>query len=182
MTEQTDKPDRAEQTDKTDRTEQTTPATTPDAEAQEVLRCPRDHSLLVETGYEADILVDECPVCGGRWLDAGELERIQQTVEKDHRKDLEERPEWSNLAYDVSREMSEERLPCPDCGEEMARIEYARVSQVVVDLCPECRGLWLDQGELERLEVFFERIQAESPLQIPWYVRLSLLLKVRRKR
>ncbi|MDX9999874.1 MAG: zf-TFIIB domain-containing protein [Polyangia bacterium] len=153
----------------------------PGAEETQVLRCPRDKAVLVETPYEAGVEVDECSVCQGRWLDRGELERIQETVERDYRKALDERPELSNLAYDVSREMSEERLHCPACGEEMARMEYARVSQVVVDVCPECRGVWLDKGELERLEMFFERIQSENPMQIPWYVRLSLLFKGRRK-
>lgn len=167
-------------TDETRETRETTEAAA-DAEPPQVLRCPRDHSVLVETEYEAGIEVDECSVCAGRWLDAGELERIGETVERDYRKELDERPALGNLAYDVSREMSEERLPCPACGQEMARMEYARVSQVVVDVCPECRGVWLDAGELERLEMFFERIQAEAPLQIPWYVRLSLLFKGRRK-
>lgn len=149
------------------------------ADAAKVLRCPRDGTVLVESRYEADIEVDECSLCGGRWLDHGELQRIQETVERDYRRALDERPQWSNLAYDVSREMSEELIPCPDCGEPMAREEHAMVSQVVVDVCTQCRGVWLDKGELERLEIFFERIQAEAPLEIPWYVRLSLLFKGR---
>lgn len=148
----------------------------------DVLRCPRDRAVLVEATYEADIAVDECPKCQGRWLDHGELERIQETVERDHGRALSERTEWSNLAYDVARDMSEAALPCPECGEDMERQEYARTSQVVIDVCPECRGVWLDQGELERLEVFFERAHGETRLEIPWYVRLSLLFKGKKRR
>lgn len=45
------------------------------------------------------------------------------------------------------------RLRCPRCASEMATFER---SGIVIDQCPECRGIYLDQGELERL------IDAES--------------------
>ncbi|MBE7502957.1 MAG: zf-TFIIB domain-containing protein [Verrucomicrobiales bacterium] len=31
------------------------------------------------------------------------------------------------------------------------RVRSARDREVVVDVCPRCRGLWLDGGELARL-------------------------------
>jgi uncharacterized protein len=39
-------------------------------------------------------------------------------------------------------------LICPKCGAPMR--EYQRRG-VAIDLCPECRGIFLDRGELERL-------------------------------
>jgi uncharacterized protein len=39
-------------------------------------------------------------------------------------------------------------LRCPKCGNEMATYER---SGIVVEQCRECRGIFLDQGELERL-------------------------------
>ncbi len=33
---------------------------------------------------------------------------------------------------------------------------------VEVDVCPSCAGMWLDKGEIERLEVFFERSRVEA--------------------
>jgi len=39
-------------------------------------------------------------------------------------------------------------LPCPKCAAEMATYER---SGIVVDQCRECRGIFLDRGELERL-------------------------------
>jgi len=39
-------------------------------------------------------------------------------------------------------------LTCPKCGAEMRSYER---NGVVVDQCTECRGLFLDRGELERL-------------------------------
>ena len=37
---------------------------------------------------------------------------------------------------------------CPDCREEMIVLE---VDKVEVDYCLKCRGIWLDEGELEIL-------------------------------
>ena len=37
---------------------------------------------------------------------------------------------------------------CPECGDEMLVIE---LSDVEIDCCAECRGVWLDEGELELL-------------------------------
>lgn len=33
---------------------------------------------------------------------------------------------------------------------------------VEVDMCLSCQGIWLDKGEIERLEVFFERSRMEA--------------------
>ena len=35
---------------------------------------------------------------------------------------------------------------CPDCKEEMLILEYLDVE---IDYCDSCRGIWLDEGELE---------------------------------
>ena len=32
----------------------------------------------------------------------------------------------------------------------------------MIDVCPKCHGIWLDQGEIEELELFFERSRLEA--------------------
>lgn len=40
-------------------------------------------------------------------------------------------------------------MKCPHCGDEvLVALEH---EQVEVDYCPECRGVWLDAGEIELL-------------------------------
>ncbi len=41
-----------------------------------------------------------------------------------------------------------EPLRCPSCGTRLVEIER---SEVLLDACPECRGVWLDRGELDRI-------------------------------
>ena len=45
-------------------------------------------------------------------------------------------------------------MRCPKCGMELAEVEY---SSVVVDACFACGGMFLDQGEMEKILGFVER-------------------------
>jgi hypothetical protein len=47
-------------------------------------------------------------------------------------------------------------LLCPNCNESMNAI---RRRDVEFDMCPTCRGLWLDRGELEKI---IASVQAEA--------------------
>lgn len=39
-------------------------------------------------------------------------------------------------------------MDCPVCGEALRRTEKYGVE---VEVCPDCKGIWLDRGELERI-------------------------------
>lgn len=45
--------------------------------------------------------------------------------------------------------------PCPVCGRFMNRMNYARISGVIIDACRE-DGFWFDQDELRKIVVFIE--------------------------
>jgi len=38
-------------------------------------------------------------------------------------------------------------LKCPSCGATLVEIER---DDVIIDRCPNCLGIWLDRGELEK--------------------------------
>jgi hypothetical protein len=49
----------------------------------------------------------------------------------------------------ANRERAEHRMRCPGCGGHLAeRLHHG----VRIDECPDCRGVFLDKGELELLE------------------------------
>lgn len=50
---------------------------------------------------------------------------------------------------DAERDAAERRkhlMKCPKCGTDLKEQELKRVK---VDICPSCKGMWLDAGELE---------------------------------
>lgn len=40
-------------------------------------------------------------------------------------------------------------MKCPVCGD--ANLVMAERQGVEIDYCPECRGIWLDRGELDKI-------------------------------
>jgi hypothetical protein len=46
----------------------------------------------------------------------------------------------------VRSERSSHFMKCPKCG---ANLTEQQFHQVKIDTCPECKGLWLDAGELD---------------------------------
>jgi Zn-finger nucleic acid-binding protein len=39
-------------------------------------------------------------------------------------------------------------MDCPVCGERLKEIDRAGV---MVDICPSCKGIWLDRGEIDKI-------------------------------
>ncbi len=128
------------------------------------MRCPDDGAELYPQVYEAEIEVDTCPVCAGIWLDRGELEAIQATTGRDYSRQLPTSSvEDVQLAVARARAQAAPTRSCPSCSVEMRRLEHGYCSQILVDVCPDCCGVWLDHGEVRALELFFERLQGRGP-------------------
>jgi Zn-finger nucleic acid-binding protein len=125
------------------------------------MKCPRDGTGLTSLNYEDSIYVDACPACNGVWLERGELEMVEEVIERDYSEELSRIPDYVGRAYEEARQKERRQVACPKCGGPMESREYAYCSQVVVDQCTRCGGVWLDRGELEAIEVFFERSKKE---------------------
>jgi len=118
--------------------------------------CPRDRAVLSTERYEGEVLVDRCPSCDGVWLQRGELEAIEESLERDYSADLRG-IDVVALAYERARQTVRPDISCPNCESALHPEEYAYCSQILVDRCGKCGGVWLDSGELKALERFFER-------------------------
>ncbi len=140
------------------------------------MNCPRDREELQPSTYEGHITVHTCPGCGGIWLDKGELEEIEEIVGHDYTSELSRIPDFIGNAFEMARQLNSRDISCPACGTLTESAEYAYCSQVVIDRCPKCGGIWLDKKELEAIEVFYEKSRKESRK-----LRLSFLKGLPRK-
>ena len=53
------------------------------------------------------------------------------------------------LAESEKKQLKElHHMHCPKCG---AKLEEAVLERVTVDICPGCHGVWMDEGELEKV-------------------------------
>ncbi len=54
-------------------------------------------------------------------------------------------------------------MKCPSCKDERTLSMTERMG-IEIDYCPECRGVWLDRGELDKI---IEKSQAEQSVAQP---------------
>ncbi len=83
------------------------------------------------------VVMDACPSCNGIWLDKDELGKIL------------ENKKLSNYLTKQIGTKTESSLVCPRCGNLM---DHEHAEEVVVDVCLNCAGIWLDPGELADLQ------------------------------
>lgn len=114
------------------------------------MKCPRCKTILCRIQYEG-VPICTCPDCKGEFVDTNRLRVIEKrqgvTFEPGEAKKLE-RAETGPA--------DDRRIICPRCGSSMRKGKY-RGTDVVVDLCRACKGLWLDDQELEKIQVLAEK-------------------------
>ncbi|MEN6644324.1 MAG: zf-TFIIB domain-containing protein [Armatimonadia bacterium] len=62
-------------------------------------------------------------------------------------------------------------MQCPVCDDKMKEVER---SGVLVDICPSCKGIWLDRGELDKLLALSEARQDTAAVERPCEPRPEL--------
>jgi Zn-finger nucleic acid-binding protein len=134
-------------------------------------RDPRMPVSCPSCSIKSDILmlgsveIDYCYSCGGVWFDRGEIRAFEESVAD------------PDLADDIKIILQELRAPstpektkmyfnCPVCKNTMARKNFAQVSGIVLDRCPD-HGTWVKHNEAIKLveilsEVGIEELQVKA--------------------
>ena len=66
--------------------------------------------------------------------------------------------------------MRGEPLRCPNDGSRLVELER---SDVLIDACPECRGVWLDRGELDKILVKERQFAAGMDADQDFYAEMG---------
>jgi len=118
------------------------------------MNCPKCKTSLEQIDYEG-AQIDKCNRCNGTWLDDGEIVRIVKTREETFSPELVK--ETLALAFSgIPKEEQINVVNCPKCNSGMEPINYDYSSGIILDRCPNCQGLWLDGGELEKVQIVRE--------------------------
>lgn len=126
------------------------------------MNCPIDNCELENKKYKSVINAEVCPDCEGIFLDKGELEQIESLHSEDYKSNLANLPDDIDEAYQMAKQESAPAIYCPKCGTEMERKEYGYSSQILIDQCPDCGGIWLNKNELQQIELFYESSRKDS--------------------
>ena len=96
---------------------------------------------LEEERHRAGPGIQRCPTCRGAFVEYEDLKTIENRVGNIAANGASER------AWDPATEA----IACPSCQSETTRREWSIGTLLFVDVCIECRGVWLDPGELEAI-------------------------------
>lgn len=113
-------------------------------------KCNVEMKVIREAGVETD----ECPKCGGIWVDNFEekqvLEMSPEVFTVDELRNLRK------VYKPLGRTEEVKYYKCPRCGKYMWRKNYMHHSGIIVDKCKD-HGTFFDQGELEKAIEFIQK-------------------------
>lgn len=100
----------------------------------------------MEDGEYLGVHLDTCPTCAGVWFDDGELRELAKAAPS-ALKALDSRhvPELEILNVPGARKV------CPRCQTHLTTYSYRYNSPVLVDSCPQCSGIFVEDQELEAI-------------------------------
>lgn len=114
------------------------------------LTCPQCAAPMNEvkapttTGYL--VLLDQCPQCGGIWCDRWELYPITAAA-------AERIDNIDQTALRQPMVSAADELECPRCRARMRRFRDPTLpAEACIERCPNCEGMWLNRGELQRIK------------------------------
>lgn len=112
--------------------------------------CPKCCKATLAEMQVGDVrtVVDQCRSCGGIWFDRKELEAIMDLAARD-------------LAIPPTAE--ETRRTCPRDFEKLLTFRYPQ-TEVMIDMCRRCEGLWLDGGELTEIRKIRDQLNEHGEL------------------
>lgn len=110
------------------------------------MKCPLDKIDLVEKQGEG-FTYHECPSCEGLWMRHRALRTLVEKYEPDAVIAMP-RPDDAFQAFNSSDFDTNNITICPLDG--ASYYEHA-FGSIMLDICPECDGIWLDKGELAKI-------------------------------
>lgn len=99
-------------------------------------------AALVEEEHRAGPKIQRCPSCRGAFVEYEDLKTIDSKAARGAATAGASRRAWDPPT---------EPIACPSCQGETTRREWSIGTLLFVDVCIECRGVWLDPGELEAI-------------------------------
>ena len=122
------------------------------ASSLSTLKCPKCKSDMLSITLDGSAM-RECGSCGGLWLEVAAFAKI--CADREHQAAvLGLASPVTGQRMDPTSDKSKVRyFPCPQCAQLMNRMNFARCSGVIVDVC-RGHGTWFDRDELRAIIEF----------------------------
>jgi Zn-finger nucleic acid-binding protein len=122
------------------------------------MNCPRDGATL-RTATTRGVRYRRCPTCSGNWIPNDKLRVLKDSAARGEYR-------WIDLDLWKDREKfragRQEKLVCPKDRQAMVTVRYGE-SNVRVDVCAKCAGVWLDASDYTKIAKYLEqRVNSET--------------------
>ncbi|HCE47020.1 MAG TPA: hypothetical protein DET40_26020 [Lentisphaeria bacterium] len=128
------------------------------------LKCPKCGICELEPQVHDGVNVELCSKCNGVWLHKGELNKIAH-------------PHEGDLEYCSVDHIEEDRISdfyCPSCHDiKLKKVNFISYSEIILEYCTKCEGIWLDRGELDAINAEIDKLQKVPE---PWAHRIMVFL------
>lgn len=110
------------------------------------MTCPKcKNQELSEKIKIGSVTLDKCNSCGGTWFEGDELRQA-----KDEKATYAKWFDFDLWKDPKSFSAEEGEHVCPTDNLPLYKLHYGK-SDIEIDACKECNGIWLDKGEFERI-------------------------------
>ncbi len=117
------------------------------------MKCPVCHTDTLAPMEFEGVELDFCHGCKGIWFDQGEAAFYLETT-----RDMPALKSVLDGATDTDK-------ACPRCDVPMVEIDYVPDADLRLDVCVGCRGIFVDGGEMPKLERLAAALQPEGKVQ-----------------
>lgn len=108
------------------------------------MNCPKCNSEL-STFQVDEMKLEQCTSCEGMWFDKDEIRQVKDKADSDlNWMDFEI---WKHADKFKS---GKHKYNCPKCNQKMEVLNYDETN-IEIDYCKSCEGVWLDKGEIQKL-------------------------------
>ena len=126
-----------------------------------MVACPKDNTPLRKQKlgkFEGEV----CPTCDGTWLRFDIVKGLYEStyIHAPSKFYHDEKPDLDYISWDSE-------FHCPS---DEALFRTYKFRGVEIDICPLCKGLWLDTGEIERLYV---KKGSDIIVRFLWWIHYS---------
>ena len=96
-------------------------------------------------------MIDHCPKCNGIWFDTDELGQAIMALKSDDHTPPSETDSTVTIHARPPHTVRENDRFCPRCRQKLKKFNYGYDSNVFLDRCPDCQGIWTDTGEVKQI-------------------------------
>lgn len=103
------------------------------------------------TEHVLGVELDRCDTCGGFWFDDGEVGALAPHLARE-----QDVPDLDlNIVHEKPKVVRrDEERSCPRCQTTMRTFNYCYNSNIMLDRCGGCSGVWMDGGELQEVVTY----------------------------